>query len=53
MKKNIAISCVESLSGTYRIAQEDGQDFALTKDFRVDRVNLYLENGQVIKATVG
>jgi len=53
MKKNIAISCVESLSGTYRIAQEDGQDFALTKDYRVDRVNLYLENGQVIKATVG
>ena len=53
MKKNIAISCVESLSGTYRIAQEDGQDFALTKDFRVDRVNLYLGNGQVIKATVG
>lgn len=53
MKKNIAISCVESLSGIYRIAQEDGQDFALTKDFRVDRVNLYLENGQVIKATVG
>ena len=53
MKKNIAISCVESLSGIYRIAQEDGQDFALTKDFRVDRVNLYLGNGQVIKATVG
>jgi len=53
MKKNIAISCVESLSGTYRIAQEDGQDFALTKDYRVDRVNLYLENSQVIKATVG
>ena len=53
MKKNIAISCVESLSGTYRIAQEDGQDFALTKDYRVDRINLYLENGQVIKATVG
>ena len=53
MKKNIAISCVESLSGIYRIAQEDSQDFALTKDFRVDRVNLYLGNGQVIKATVG
>ena len=53
MKKNIAISCVESLSGIYRIAQEDSQDFALTKDYRVDRVNLYLGNGQVIKATVG
>lgn len=53
MKKNIAISCVESLSGIYRIAQEDGLNFALTKDFRVDRVNLYLGNGQVIKATVG
>jgi hypothetical protein len=53
MKKAAAIDCVNSFSATYRIAQEDGESFALTKDYRMDRVDLSISKGIVTKATVG
>ena len=53
MKKAAAIDCVNSFSATHRIAQEDGQSFALTKDYRMDRVDLTINKGIVTKATVG
>ena len=53
MKKEVAISCIQSLSGSHRIAQEDGQSFALTKDYRIDRVDLIISKGFVTKASVG
>ena len=53
MKKEGAISCIQSLKGNYRIAQEDGQDFALTMDFKPDRVNLSITKGIVKKVSVG
>lgn len=53
MKKEAAISCIQSLKGAHRIAQEDGEDFALTMDFRPDRVNLSVTRGIVKKVTVG
>ena len=53
MKKKVAISCIQSLSGSHRIAQEDGQSFALTKDYRIDRVDLTLRKGFVTKVSVG
>ena len=53
MKKAAAIDCVNSFSATPRIAQEDGQSFALTKDYRMDRVDLTINKGIVTKATVG
>ena len=53
MKKEVAISCIQSLSGSHRIAQEDGQSFALTKDYRIDRVDLTLRKGFVTKVSVG
>jgi len=53
MKKEVAISCIQSLSGSHRIAQEDGQSFALTKDYRLDRVDLIISKGFVTKASVG
>ena len=53
MKKEGAISCIQSLKGNYRIAQEDEQDFALTMDFKPDRVNLSITKGIVKKVSVG
>jgi hypothetical protein len=53
MKKEDAISCISSMKGVHRIAQEDGQDFALTRDYRVDRVDLTIKKGIVTKTTVG
>lgn len=53
MKKEDAISCISLMQGVHRIAQEDGQDFALTRDYRVDRVDLTIKKGIVTKTTVG
>jgi hypothetical protein len=53
MNKADAITCISSMQGIHRIAQEDGQDFALTKDYRVDRVDLTINKGIVTKTTVG
>ena len=41
------------MQGIHRIAQEDGQDFALTRDYRVDRVDLTVNKGVVTKVSVG
>ena len=53
MKKEAAITCIQSLSASHRIAQEDGQSFALTKDYRIDRVDLTISKGFVTKVSVG
>ena len=53
MKKDNAIACITSMQGIHRIAQEDGQDFALTRDYRVDRVDLTVNKGVVTKVSVG
>jgi hypothetical protein len=53
MKKQSAISCVQSLNGITRIAQEDGEFFALTRDYRTERVDLYISKGVVTKVSVG
>jgi len=38
---------------TVRIVARDGEYYAVTKDYRTDRVNFSIENGVVVKATVG
>jgi hypothetical protein len=53
MKKQSAISCVQSLSGITRIAQEDGESFPLTRDYRTERVDLTIVKGVVTKVSVG
>jgi hypothetical protein len=53
MKKDEAISCISSMQGIHRIAQEDGQDFALTRDYRIERVDLTINKGVVTKVSVG
>ena len=36
-----------------RVAGSDGKCFALTMDYRSNRVNVYLENSEVVAATIG
>lgn len=38
---------------TIRVAGRDGECYALTMDYRTDRVNVYLEDGTVTAATIG
>jgi hypothetical protein len=38
---------------TTRVAGRDDECFALTLDYRDNRVNLYLESGTVVAATIG
>ncbi len=53
MKKDAAAACAEKLGWQYRIGQEDDQMFALTKDFRLDRITVAIEKGFITQALVG
>ena len=53
MKKESAQSCAAKLGWQYRIGQEDDQLFALTRDYRLDRVTVVIKNGLVTAAQVG
>jgi hypothetical protein len=43
----------ESAGMRLRITREDGEAKIVTMDYRTDRVNVHLENGKVVKATIG
>ncbi|MEY2825733.1 MAG: hypothetical protein RLZZ122_97 [Actinomycetota bacterium] len=51
MTKQAAIDYLEKASLTLRIASEDGESFALTEDYRDDRVNLDVLVGIVVGAS--
>ena len=51
MTKQAAVDFLESEGRTVRIATEDGEYFALTEDYRDDRVNLDLLVGLVVGAS--
>ncbi len=53
MKKDAATSCAAKLGWGYRVGQEDDQLFALTKDYRLDRVTVVIKNGLIIESIVG
>jgi len=53
MKKDAAASCASKLSWGYRVGQEDDQLFALTKDYRLDRVTVVIKNGLITESIVG
>lgn len=53
MTKQSAISCIQSLGGITRVAEEDGQFFPGTKDYRMDRVDLFITKGVITKVSVG
>ena len=51
MTKQAAIDFLEGKNLSVRIAYEDGEYFALTEDYRDDRVNLEVLVGIVVGAT--
>lgn len=51
MTKQAAIDYLEKASLTVRIASEDGESFALTEDYRDDRVNMDILVGIVVGAS--
>ena len=53
MNKDAAASCASKLSWGYRVGQEDDQLFALTKDYRLDRVTVVIKNGLITDSIVG
>jgi len=53
MKKESAQSCAAKLGWQYRIGQEDDQMFALTRDYRLDRVTVTIKSGLITQALVG
>ena len=53
MKKEGAQSCAAKLGWQYRIGQEDDQMFALTRDYRLDRVTVTIKSGLITQALVG
>jgi hypothetical protein len=53
MKKDTATSCAAKLGWGYRVGQEDDQLFALTKDYRLDRVTVVIKNGSITESIVG
>jgi len=50
MTKDAAISFIEGEGRSWRVASEDGEGFALTEDYRDDRINLDLVLGLVVGA---
>ena len=53
MKKESAQSCAAKLGWQYRIGQEDDQMFALTRDYRLDRVTVTIKKDLVTSIQVG
>ena len=53
MKKDAAAACVEKLGWQYRIGEEDDQMFALTRDYRLDRITVSIKNGLITQSLVG
>ena len=53
MDKQAAIDLIKSRGYSYRIRVENGQSFASTTDLKPNRVNLYIEDGKVVKANLG
>lgn len=53
MAESEAIVCVEDAGLTWRVTEQDGEEFALTMDYRAERVNVKIENGIVTDAYSG
>lgn len=53
MEKQAAIDLIKGQGLKARLRSEDGQSFMGTADYRMDRINLHIQSGKVIKATRG
>ena len=56
MSEEDAIQTIEGISSeqlTARVVRRDDENFAVTMDYRLDRINLEIDNGVVTKASIG
>ena len=53
MASDLAEACVVDAGYTWRVFEQDGEQFALTMDYRVDRINVKIEQGVVTEAYSG
>jgi hypothetical protein len=53
MNEESAKLCAESNSWSYRIGERDGEFFALTRDYRIDRITVSITKGLIIQVAVG
>jgi hypothetical protein len=53
MTKDAAFDKIEAADMMGRIRSEDSKAFMGTCDWRTDRVNLHIEDGIVVKASIG
>lgn len=53
MEKQAAIDLIKSQGLKARVRSEDGQSFVGTMDYRLDRINLHIQDGKVVKASKG
>jgi hypothetical protein len=53
MKEGNAESCAAQLDWGYRVVSKDGEDFAVTLDYRLDRVSVTIKNGVISRVDVG
>ena len=45
--------CADINGWGYRVVQRDGEDFAVTLDYRSNRINVKIKDDAVIEVTVG
>lgn len=53
MSKSAAAECAAKLNWQFRIGAEDDQQFALTKDYRLDRVTVTIKNNLITQSIPG
>jgi predicted RNA-binding protein Jag len=53
MKEEIAQLCASMNNWLYRVGERDGEEFALTMDYRVERVTVSIKSGVITKVLIG
>ena len=53
MKEESAELCAESNAWSYRVGERDGEFFALTRDYRIDRITVSITKGIITQVAVG
>jgi hypothetical protein len=53
MGEGDAENCAVQLDWGYRVVSRDGEDYAATRDYRLDRVSVTVKNGLITRADIG
>ena len=53
MKEEVAKLCADSNAWGYRVGERDGEFFALTRDYRIDRITVSITKGIITEVQVG